>query len=348
MKIELPRMCNPHSHLREGDVVGSAIDHLWKGGVETVLPMPNTQDGLTSATHVREYIRYTKEKTTDGIDMKFIPCVMITESTRPEMIDECISHGIRDAKVYPLDRTTKSHNGVRDYHKLLSIIQHCGEVGMRVHFHPENPWMAFNNRDAEYAFLPIIEMFVRSSNTQIIWEHGTDARCIPFWKELAKTKRFYVTLTAHHLATDEDRTFGDVRATCKPSIKRPEDKQGLVDLVREDHFWVMAGADDAPHDMTAKHTDSGPCACGAYTAPFLVPLYAHALDDMISTDRNKEGFIRFIDTNARNLYILPESSSKIEIQRRSSRISTEPNTLGDWQVMSFWAGEELKWSFVDS
>ncbi|MDA8611393.1 hypothetical protein N9L18_00830 [Candidatus Pacebacteria bacterium] len=337
-------MCNPHSHLREGDVVGPAIEHLWNGGVETILPMPNTQDGLTTAEHVLEYVEHAKTSMPDGVNMQFIPCVMITESTTPEMVNECISHGIKDAKVYPLNRTTKSHNGVRDYFKLLSIIQHCGEVGMRVHFHPEHPWMAFNNREAEHAFLPIIEMFVRSSDTQIIWEHGTDARCIPFWKELAKTNRFYVTLTAHHLATDEDKTFGDVRATCKPSIKRPQDMQGLVDLVREDHSWVMAGADDAPHDKSAKHTDNGPCACGAYTAPFLLPLYAHALDDMIISDCNKDGFQRFVDTNARDLYGLQLSSSDVELERNEMNIHNV-YTVGHWSVMPFWANQVIKWSF---
>lgn len=347
MKITMPRICNPHSHIREGDVVGPAIGQLWNGGVETLLPMPNTQNGLTSAVHVLQYIDHAEKNMPDGVEMKFIPCVMITETTTPEMITECMSAGIRDAKVYPLNRTTKSHNGVRDYSELLPIVEHCGKVGMRVHFHPEHPWMTFNNRNAEFSFLPIIDMFMRKSEATIIWEHGTDARCIPFWKEMAKTGSFYVTLTAHHLATDEDETFGDVRATCKPSIKTLDDRIGLVDLVRENHLWVMAGADDAPHDKSAKHTDSGPCACGAYTAPFLVPLYAHALDQMIIDDGNQDGFIQFVDGNAGNLYGLPESPSSISIERSEMIIQKAPYEVGPWKVLPFWAGEKLKWSFVE-
>jgi len=88
--------------------------------------------------------------------------------------------------------------------EVLDIITYACSKGMRVHFHPEHPMMLFENRDAEYLFLPIMDMIMEATKGMpgnIIWEHGPDARCIPFWEEWAQTNRFYVTLTAHHLAT---------------------------------------------------------------------------------------------------------------------------------------------------
>ena len=223
------------------------------------------------------------------------------------------------------------------------MIYHCGKVGMRCHFHPEHPWKIFNNRDAEFAFLPIIDMFLNETGATIIWEHGTDARCVPFWEEMSKSGRFFVTLTAHHLVANEDNEFGDVRSVCKPSIKTKEDQIGLVDLVKKNYEWVMAGADDAPHDKNAKHPETGCCACGAYTAPFLLQLYAHALSSLLINFEGKNIFSKFICENGRNLYGFNKSSHNITITDNPFKIPLSYQA-GSWTVEPFWAGRTIGWS----
>lgn len=346
MEITIPRLINPHSHLREGDAVVRDLVHLAiQGGCSVVGPMPNTAAGLLTAEDVLSY-RKDIDRFSDG-KMGVIPIVMITPQTTKKMIDECVAAGIRDAKVYPLHRTTKSDKGVRDYGRLLSIICYAGDKGVRCHFHPEHPHPRFENRDAEYQFLPIVDIFMQGSETVIVWEHGTDARCIPFWKQWAEefSGRFYVTLTAHHLATNESQAFGDVRAVCKPPLKTESDQQGLVDLVYENHNWVMAGLDDAPHDKSDKHVAQGCCACGAYTAPFGLQLYAHAL--RLSRLQKQGGamtFNNFISYNAAKLY------GHRHRQLGNVVLCEEPWTIpsqysvGDWEVGSFWAGKEIDWS----
>ena len=336
--------CNTHSHLREGDVVPDLVQKSYDGGADVLLPMPNTAEGLITRDGVIKYIDELKQAASN-LSMGFIPTLMINEETDVDEVFKCVNAGICDAKIYPLDRTTKSHNGVRDYVKLLSLIKYCGKVGMRVHFHPEHPWMLFSNRDAEYAFLPIVDMFLRQTNATIIWEHGTDARCIPFWKEMARTGRFFVTLTAHHLLTDEDEVFGDVRSVCKPSIKTKGDQQSLVALVAEDFRWVMAGADDAPHDIVNKHVHEGKCACGAYTAPFALQLYAHALDSILSIgERGYEVFTKFTSRNARfGLYNLAPTSRRFELSPEPFQIPGHYK-IGSWVVEPFWANQILKYS----
>ena len=134
---------------------------------------------------------------------------------------------------------------------------------MRFHFHPEHPDLMVGNRDAEYLFLPIIDMVLNETEATVIWEHGTDARCIPFWEEWATSGRFFVTLTAHHLLSNEDAAFGDVRQVCKPPIKTEIDRRSLVELIGKNYSWVMAGPDDAPHDIGKKYPRTTACACGA-------------------------------------------------------------------------------------
>lgn len=334
-------LCNVHSHLREGPVMIGLLEKALEGGADVILPMPNTQEGLTSCEKVLEYIEILKRCLVSfGRSATFLPTLMINEETPLDEIDWCVETGICNGRVYPRYRTTKSHNGVRHYGRLLPKIEHCGKVGMKAHFHPEHPWMIFGNRDAEFAFLPIVDMLLNETEACIIWEHGTDGRCIPFWKEMATSGRFYVTLTAHHLATDEDATFGDVRAICKPLIKTRADQESLIQLVKEDNDWVMAGADDAPHDVSTKHVPEGNCACGAYTAPFALQLYAHTLGHLFHTDKGVKTFINFTSRNGRRLHGLTPTSRRFDLVRKPFQIPAS-YSIGDWQVEPFWANRQL-------
>lgn len=343
--FKLVRIANVHTHLREGVVVGPLIEKVIEGGACALGPMPNTSKGLTTAAAVTEYICQAKRFIYEGSSPFFLPIVMVTEETTKKEIDECVAVGIVDAKIYPRLRTTKSQNGVERYGKLLPLLLHGGACGMKFHFHPEHPSPIFSNRDAEFAFLPIARMFLEETNAVIIWEHGTDARAIPHWKDMAMSRRFFVTLTAHHLATNEDDTFGDVRATCKPPIKTEEDRRALVELVGEGHSWVMAGADDAPHPTENKHVHEGRCACGAYTSPFLLLLYAHALgrDKLVS---NLPAVQDFLFYNAMKLHPqLKCTTGWIQIKQEPFQIPLSYD-IGPWKVEPFWAGRTLDWSFA--
>lgn len=342
--FKLVRIANVHTHLREGAVVGPLIEKAIEGRACALGPMPNTNKGLTTAAAVTEYTRQTSELTPKNTRLSFLPIVMVTEDTREKDIDECAAAGIVDAKVYPRFRTTKSDNGVVRYGKLLPVVRYGGSVGMKFHFHPKHPSPLFSNRDAEFAFLPIARMFLEETDAIVVWEHGTDARAIPHWKDMAMSRRFFVTLTAHHLATNEDDTFGDVRAVCKPPIKTEADRHGLIQLVSEGNSWVMAGADDAPHPIASKQVHEGRCACGAYTSPFLLLLYAQALEELM---RDKMSAVHdFLLYNAAKLH--PQLKCMTEwvfVERRPFKIPASYD-IGPWTVEPFWAGRTLDWSFA--
>ena len=345
-EVEIDALANVHTHLREGDVLGALVEKAIEGGADVLAPMPNTNQGLTSVAQVLAYNKIAKSFSPTGKPTTFLPIVMVNESTDFKTISACIYNGIFDCKVYPLDRTTKSHNGVRNYGRILPLIKYCGEVGMKCHFHPEHPSMMFDNRDAEFAFLPILDIFLNETEAIIVSEHGTDERCVPHWLEMAKSSRFFVTLTAHHLATDEDNVFGDVRSVCKPPIKTRADQASLIRLVQDNYRWVMAGLDDAPHDASSKHVGQGRCSCGAYTAPFGLQLYAHALDNLISTPEGVKTFINFTSRNARRLHNLPPASRKVKLIRKSFLIPLSYK-IGSWIVEPFFASQKINWQIAD-
>ncbi|TSC68564.1 MAG: dihydroorotase-like [Parcubacteria group bacterium Gr01-1014_56] len=337
----VPALENPHTHWREGDVVGPLVELAIQGGAIGFGPMPNTKEGLMTAAQVTAYVKNASSFVELGTGVHIIPIVQITEATTEADIDACIEAGIVDAKIYPKGRTTASHNGVSYYSRILPIVQHAGKRGMRVHFHPEHP-MKIDNKDAEFLFLPIVDMFLSETDAIIVSEHGTDGRCIPLWEEWAKTGRFFVTITAHHLVENETGAYGDVDAVCKPSYKGEVDRRALNDLVRKDYPWVMAGGDDAPHDKKTKHR-IGPCTCGAYTAPFLMQLYAHALDDLFTSPEGVKVFENFTSRNARKLYGFRTSSRYVDLIKRPF-IIPESYKIGSWEVAPFWAGREISYS----
>jgi dihydroorotase len=341
----VPSLVNVHSHLRDRAMMEALINYLVDAGCDAVLAMPNAEGGLTESSHVLEYNAHASSLVPAGKTVTFIKTVMITEHTTPDDIDRYVHDGIMDGKIYPLMRTTNSEKGVRYYHRLLPAVQRAGELGMRIHVHPEFPWLLTPNRDAEYMFIPLVDMFIAETNATIIWEHGTDARCVPFWKEWARSKKFYVTLTAHHLAACDDDVFGDVSATNKPPHKTLLDQRGLIGLIAENHEWVMAGPDDAPHDESAKHVD-GQCACGAYTAPFLYQLYAHALDAILQVPNGLDIFVRFTSGNARTLYKLPRHTRGFRLSRKPFVIPRR-YPAGPWSIIPFWAGRELLYSIEE-
>ncbi len=346
-EVEIEASVDPHVHPREMEkkTMCPLVNTLIMGGCDVMAPMPNTEEGLTVAAKVIKYKKFVEKMIPHHEPVKVLPIVMINEQTTQKMIDECIADNILDGKVYPLNKTTQSHYGVKHYGRLLPIMKHCGKVGMRRHLHPEHPSVYFDNRDAEFAFLPILEMFLDETEGVIISEHGTDGRCIPHWQAMAKSERFFVTLTPHHLLTDESNSYGDVRKTFKPPVKTIVDRCSLVRLVEEDYPWVMAGSDFAPHDISAKHVHQGRCACGAYHGKFILPFYAHALDRLLLAPKGIKTFVNFTSRNSRKLYNLLPASRKIKLVRKSQKIPLY-DKVGPWTVELFMAGETILWQLA--
>lgn len=350
--IEIPCLADPHVHLRQGDMLLSELmRYSVMGGADIVGAMPNTTpEGLTTARAVLEYhdsIRRLKPARSVG-ELTAIKFLMLTERTTPEEIEACARAGIKNAKLYPKDRTTNSEDGIRDYYYMVPLVKKCGECGIMVHVHPEHPCLDITGRDAEYLFIPVCEMFLRQTMAIIVWEHGTDMRCVRPWEIWARQfpNRFYVTLTAHHPCYDDDQDHGDVTATCKPPCKTKDDSYALVELVGRNHSWVMLGSDSAYHPKEKKHVDVGGCACGAFTAPFLAPLCAHALDEILARPHGLGIFENFISNNARRLHDIPRPSRRLKLVREPWRVPLTYDVGGE-VALPFMRGKEILWRFAE-
>jgi dihydroorotase len=343
-------LADMHVHLRERkEVVEALIKLAIKGGADTLLPIPNFQFGLMTVKQVLQYIEMAKSLVPEGQTVHFLPTMMVNEDTPLDELRLAADSGIHDIKFMPHNRSTNSDFGFHYFWRLMPHMKLCGSLGIRGHLHPENPWMLFGNRDAEYQCLTFAEMaLTEAPDFQLFWEHGTDARCIPFWKDFGlSSSRFFVTLTAHHLDSNEEQAFGDVRKTCKPPIKTERDRSDLGLLVAEDHPWVLAGGDGAIHSIEDKFKLHGKCACGANTSPFLMPLYAHALHPVLNLDTGKGRMIfgNFTSRNARRVFNLPKASKQVILVNKRFQI---PDTydVADLVIMSYGAREYINWELA--
>jgi dihydroorotase len=345
-EIETP--VDLHVHWREENekTMRSLIAESIAGGADWFAPMPNTKDGLKTAKEVIRYKTLAESFIPPDKKVGILPIVLVNEQTTTEDIDECVDNGIFDCKFYPLGRTTESHNGIRDYYKTLPVAKHCGKRKMRRHLHPEIPMMTIDNRDAEYLFLPILDMFLNETEGDIIWEHGSDARCILTWQKFAKSGRFFVSLTPQHLLTDESDSYGDVLKTFKPSAKDNLSRYSLIRLIEENNDWLYGASDFAPHKIDTKHVSFGRCSCGAYHGRYVFPFYAHALDRLLSTPQGMEIFVNFTSRNARRIYKLPPASGKIKLVRKPLLIPLA-DQIGPLKVGFFMANQEISWQIAD-
>ncbi len=350
-------LADGHVHLRSlRKVMSALLDAMIAGGADVVGWIPNVGEGLYTAAEVLRYDAEVRSLPSAPQIAKFIPYVLINEFTTLEEIDRCVAAGIVDGKILPRFRTTKSQNGVMQYGPLIPIAKHCGRVGMKVHSHWEHPSMTYGYRDAEYACVPIQRMLLEETEAEgtiFFWEHGSDGRLIPHWIDMASSGRFYVTLCAHHLAENEDGARGDVAAVCNPAIKGEDSRVGFCELVARNFLWLLAISDFAYHPRSATRGESckqpavGKCACGCFTGPFLLPLFAHALWPLLETPEGLETFINFTSRNARRVHRLPPSSRVITLTDTPSGIPTWYQ-VGDEVAMPFWGGRRLRSSIQGS
>ena len=116
----------------------------------------------------------------------------------------------------------------------------------------------------------------RFPQLKIVMEHITTREAVQL---LDRYEHLYATVTLHHLKLSLDDLIGGLLEPhhfCKPIVKRPEDRDALVELAINAHPKLMFGSDSAPHLQSNKECIGG--AAGIFTAPICLPLLADLFD----------------------------------------------------------------------
>lgn len=340
---ELRDIVDPHAHVRTLERARDVLPHSsWYCSHLLLMPnVPPLVDGKKTMEYTRGALDIIRAA---GHTCGLIPCMMLDDTTTPEMIRAAAALGVRAAKLYPKGATTRDESiahvfGVSNFEAMLPVFREMEAVGMVLNLHGEMPNSFVLDREAD--FLYKVEWLAETlAKLRIVLEHITTAKAVALISRLRAG--VVATITAHHLFDTLDVVLGDkanVHAYCKPVHKRPEDRDALLWAVLSGNPKFFFGSDTAPHAKEDKECAFG-CA-GAFTAPHAVPLVLTALRRTGMTMAQIIGAAQvFLSRNAMLFYNLDPAGKCVTVTDEEFAIPAE-YPYGDTSVVPYRAGDTL-------
>ncbi|CDJ63889.1 dihydroorotase protein, putative [Eimeria necatrix] len=274
-RLVMPMADDMHTHLRQVELMDMVTLQIRKGGCNRVLVMPNTVPPIVTCSQALEY-RNELLKRDPNVNY-LMTLYLCREIDAEDIAKRAKESHVVGVKLYPRGVTTNSEAGVEDLTQYEDIFKVMEELGMSLHIHAEKPEAP--TLHAEEMFLPIFEdLHSRFPKLKIVFEHISTAAAV---KAIKGKPNVAASITAHHLrlTTEDVWTTEDVQRQmdssdkssvqpriaqshnfCKPIAKSAEDREALLQVVREGH--------------PQQKKDSYPPAAGVFTQPFLLAYLA--------------------------------------------------------------------------
>ena len=326
-----------HLHLRDGDML-ELVGPLTSKSFSGALIMPNLAPPITTKEALLSYKQRILKACSED---EFEPYVTIFFQVdySYEFLNE-IKNEIIAVKLYPFGVTTNSETGVAsmDIDVLRPTLQSMEKLGIPVCIHGETKGFIL---DREKEFLPIYEsLAINFPKLKIMMEHISSKESIDLLK---KYDNLYATLTVHHLLLTLDDVVGGMlnpHSFCKPIVKRPEDRDALLQLALEAHPKVMFGSDSAPHPKDKKETSNG--AAGIFSAPIAL----QALAEVFEKNGKLNNLNAFVSLNAQKIYGISPIKKSVKLVKKDFIV---PNTYNfkNEKIVPLFAGEILSWTLED-
>ena len=320
-----------HAHLRQDEMlrlVAPLTSRSWAG----VMAMPNLSPIVDSPAAAVAYRAAILEAAKEGSDEPFEAYTTLyfqTHYTRDFLADA--KPHILSIKFYPRGMTTNSSHGCDPADPgVYDVLTSMEELGIPLSVHPEAEGYY---HDREELFGKFVRDWVRRfPKLKVILEHLSDRHSVA----LLDLPNVHATITPQHLMTTGNDWFGppfNPHLYCMPCVKRPEDRDALLQACFSDHpAKIMAGTDSAPHTEDRKVA----CGCaGVFSAPIAIQLYAQ-----VFASAGKENMLQaFLSDNARRIYDITPPKRTVRLVREPFAI---PSSYGN--VIPMWAGGTLEWS----
>lgn len=371
--IQIPLLENMHGHLRQGSPLALFVPFAAKY-CRHYIAMGNTKPPILSEFDADNYhdtiYGYTPAKFKKTF--KALPAIKVREDTAPETVRGALNGGHKLFKFYPRAKTTHADDGIQNYMSvsLRMCYKEIAAGGGYALFHPEHPGKRWDDTECEYAFFGIFEAIYNLVPTlNMVWEHLTDTRVLPFLLDMEP--RVACTVTAHHLVLRLNDVLGKNHHLCRPPAKMLRDVEILRDyVVHGKSRRIMLGLDDAPHDLV--HKECAHASCGVWSMPIAPQLIMQVFDE----ERTMESEMcpleleQFVSTNAHAYYRLsptfpPYQEKERLIMLREPFLVPEAyrlETTCDHQTVvsirikeqllptdyvPFMAGKTLRWSVIN-
>lgn len=336
MHITIDSPLDMHLHLRDGAML-KLTTPLSATSFAGAVVMPNLVPPVTDIASMEQY----KERIcTSTENAEFCPLMTLFLKQQNEQELETASSlpYFFGLKLYPAGATTNSEGGVSQFSEIdrtLSIMQ---EMGIPLLVHGESHGFVM---DREREFLSIYRTLAEKyPKLRISMEHITTADALQLLDEY---ENLVATVTLQHLLlTLDDLAGGSLRPElfCKPILKRPEDREALLQAALSGHPRLMFGSDSAPHPRSKKECCG--CAAGVFTAPFALPQLA-AIFTKYGHEKNLQAFV---SDNARKIYGIKPPRKLVTLIDQPMHIPSLYKGYGE-SVIPMMADEYISWSIAD-
>ena len=340
-RIEITRPDDWHLHLRDGAVLNAVVGETTRHFGRAII-MPNLVPPVVTGAQADAYRDRIRAAMPSGAAFEPLMVLYLTEDTDPADVRHAFENGIATSvKLYPAGATTNSNSGVRDFGKILPVLEVMAEIGMPLCVHGEVTDNDVDIFDREAVFIDRVldPLRKRAPDLKVVMEHITTKNGVEYAQSAPGL--LGATITTHHLIINRnDILAGGIRPHnyCLPVAKREEHRVALVEAATSGKACYFLGTDSAPHLDPLKLQ---PCGCaGIFTATNTMSCLAEVFEEAGALD-NLE---KFASHNGPDFYDLPRNASTIILTKGEPvTYPTQVNST-DGPITVFDPGFPLHWS----
>ncbi|MEP1206616.1 MAG: dihydroorotase [Rhizobiaceae bacterium] len=339
--LTIPTPDDWHLHLRDGGMLEGVIGHSAAHFARAII-MPNLVPPVVTGAQAAAYRDRIMAALPAGSKFEPLMTLYLTETTDPDDVEAAAKSGLITAlKLYPAGATTNSDSGVRDFDKVIPVLERMAEVGVPLCVHGEVTSSDVDIFDREAVFIDTVldPLRRRVPGLRVVMEHVTTADGVEYVK--ANETDLGATITTHHLIINRNHILaGGIRPHyyCLPVAKRETHRLALRAAATSGDRRFFLGTDSAPHPTDLKENACG-CA-GCYTSINTMSLLAHVFEEEDALDRLQD----FASLNGPAFYNLPVNESKMTLVKGDQPVTYPAGfETGAGHVTVFDPGFDLFW-----
>ncbi len=320
--LTLRRPDDMHLHLRDGAMLAAVAPESARDFARAII-MPNLVPPVATMAQAEAYRARIMAVLPKAAQFEPLMTLYLTETT--DAADVAAAHAsglIKAVKLYPAGATTNSHGGVRDFKKVMPVLEKMAEIGLPLCTHGEvtTPEVDIFDREAVFIDTVLDPLRRRLPELRVVMEHITTEEGVAYAGQGANLA---ATITTHHLILNRNHLLvGGIKPHyyCLPVAKREKHRLALRRAATSGHSAYFLGTDSAPHiDALKEHA----CGCaGCFTATNTMPLLAHVFEEEGALDRLEA----FTSQNGANFYGLPQNEARITLVK-SAQATVFPSKI---------------------
>ncbi len=359
------KLFDAHMHWRQKVTLLHKVAKYSMNQFSGGLLMPNTNPNIFTFKELEWYVKQVLIETSDKAFFTLFTYSLSSRLTKDDLDRALEFEGdnfrFGGVKYYPKGGTTNSGGGMTGFDEVAEILKYMQERRIPLLIHGEvsmKDSKMIDDFDREKVFYESEMELLRSRYPELllVMEHITTQESVEF---VMRHKNIRATITPQHLLFDRRALFNGVTTNdgsfyydpekngispvfmCRPILKETRHVNALRNvLIQQDAQGFKKfglGTDTAPHTADKKYCECG--ACGVYSAPIALELYAMAFEEM--------GILPHFQTFAE--VIMPEfygikgliPSKKVELVKKPQLVEIDYDG-----IVTPFAGQEIPWSVV--